>query len=149
MRREPHTSCASTVSASSPALRRGYAVIARVWTPGDTVTLVLPMPVRRVVADARVADTRGKVALERGPLVYAAEWSRQRRLRCSILSCPTVPPSTRSTDPTCSAASRWCAQRRPTRRAAAAAHGDPVYAWSHRGPGEMAVWLPRAAQQTR
>ena len=32
------------------------------------------MPVRRVVADERVKDDEGRVALARGPLVYAAEW---------------------------------------------------------------------------
>src|ERR671913_280762 len=47
---------------TSPALRSGYASITRVWAPGDTVTLVLPMPVRRVVAGARVAGTLGKGA---------------------------------------------------------------------------------------
>ena len=45
----------------------------RTWKPGDVVTLDLPMPVRRVLADERVADDAGKVALERGPLVYCAE----------------------------------------------------------------------------
>jgi DUF1680 family protein len=54
-------------------LTNGYAMLMRTWSPGDVVTLDLPMPVRRVVADARVADDRGKVALERGPIVYCVE----------------------------------------------------------------------------
>ena len=35
------------------------------------------MPVRRVVANDQVAADRGRVALERGPIVYAAEWVGQ------------------------------------------------------------------------
>jgi uncharacterized protein len=129
----------------SPALRRGYAAITRVWTPGDTVTLVLPMPVRRVVADVRVADTRGKVALERGPLVYAAEWvdndgpvlnlvvpdgaAFEEEHRPDLLGGVTVVRAA-ATDQA----------GRPRRLTAI-----PYYAWSHRGPGEMAVWLERGA----
>ena len=59
--------------AATSRLEEGYAVLNRTWASGDTITLDLPMPVRRVVADDRVADDRGKVALERGPLVYCAE----------------------------------------------------------------------------
>jgi DUF1680 family protein len=54
-------------------LVRGYAVLTRRWKPGDTVQLSMPMPVRRVVSDERVAANRGRVALERGPIVYAVE----------------------------------------------------------------------------
>jgi DUF1680 family protein len=51
----------------------GFAEIAREWKTGDEVTLDLPMPVRRVSGHARIAATRGQVALERGPVVYAFE----------------------------------------------------------------------------
>ena len=52
---------------------KGYAVIDRAWQPGDKVTLELPMPVRRVVANEQVEADRGRVALMRGPLVYCVE----------------------------------------------------------------------------
>ena len=45
---------------------RGYTIIAREWQPGDKVTLELPMPVRRVVANEKVEADRGRVALMRG-----------------------------------------------------------------------------------
>ena len=32
------------------------------------------MPVRKVVADERIADDRDKMAVQRGPLIYCAEW---------------------------------------------------------------------------
>src|SRR5207237_2382455 len=52
----------------------GYVSLDRVWKNGDAVSVEFPMPVRRVVADARVKDARGRVAIERGPVVYCAEW---------------------------------------------------------------------------
>jgi DUF1680 family protein len=51
----------------------GYININRTWRSGDIVELIMPMPIRRVLAHPQVADCRGKVALERGPIVYAAE----------------------------------------------------------------------------
>src|SRR6185436_5863448 len=53
---------------------QGYAVVTRDWAAGDRVLLHLPMPVRRVRAADPVAADRGRIALQRGPIVYAAEW---------------------------------------------------------------------------
>jgi DUF1680 family protein len=38
------------------------------------VEVILPMPVREVVANDSLKDDRGKVALQRGPIMYSAEW---------------------------------------------------------------------------
>ncbi|MEO8615360.1 MAG: beta-L-arabinofuranosidase domain-containing protein [Luteolibacter sp.] len=54
-------------------LKDGFARIGRTWNSGDVVELGLPMPVRRVAANPKVAALRGKIALERGPVVYAFE----------------------------------------------------------------------------
>ena len=121
----------------------GYAVVDRTFAPGDVVVLELPMPVRRVLADERVADDRGKVALERGPIVYCAE-SADHAGSVLDLGLPD--------------AARLTVERRPdllgglavVRGTARGPKGEarelvaiPYYAWSHRGPGEMAVWLRR------
>ena len=55
-------------------LTNGYVPIARTWKAGDVIDLNLPMPVRRIVANDQVAADRNRVALQRGPIVYAAEW---------------------------------------------------------------------------
>ncbi len=52
---------------------KGFARVRRNWRKGDTVELVLPMEARRVIANEAVADDRGFVAVERGPIVYCAE----------------------------------------------------------------------------
>ena len=54
-------------------MEKGYAVVEREWTEGDTVRLSMEMPVRRVFANPRVREDVGKVAVARGPLVYCLE----------------------------------------------------------------------------
>ena len=55
-------------------MQNGYAVLNRTWKKGDVVEVNLPMEVRRVVANENVKDDIGKVALQRGPIIYCAEW---------------------------------------------------------------------------
>jgi DUF1680 family protein len=52
---------------------RGYARIYRQWQRGDFVELELPMPVERLQAHPSVEANRGRVAIQRGPLVYCLE----------------------------------------------------------------------------
>jgi uncharacterized protein len=51
----------------------GYILVRREWRPGDVVVLELPMPVERLEAHPRVTADRGRVALQRGPIVYGFE----------------------------------------------------------------------------
>jgi DUF1680 family protein len=50
-----------------------YLRIERVWKPGDIVVMELHIAPEFLVADRRVADDYGKVAAQRGPLLYCAE----------------------------------------------------------------------------
>ena len=54
-----------------------YATIQRSWKKGDVIELNFPMEVRRIIANDNVEDDRGKIALERGPIVYCLEGSDQ------------------------------------------------------------------------
>ncbi|HVT27578.1 MAG TPA: beta-L-arabinofuranosidase domain-containing protein, partial [Lacipirellulaceae bacterium] len=54
-------------------VKKGYVTIDRAWNASDTVTLNLPMPVRRVAANEKVVADRKRVALMRGPVVYCIE----------------------------------------------------------------------------
>ena len=125
-------------------IEKGYAGISRRWSKGDVIELELPMPVRRVSAHEKVEDNRNKVVLVRGPVVYCAEGvdndgkaldlvlpdnavlsSEHRR---ELLAGVTVVKS-------------WALNQSGKKRELVAI---PYYAWSHRGPGEMAVWLLRS-----
>jgi DUF1680 family protein len=141
----------------SPDIVDGYARIRREWKDGDRVELVLPMPVRRVVAPEAVAEDRGRVALQRGPLVYAAEGidNTERvfdlvipdgavlstEFRPDLLNGVVVvtgPAGADSKD----AAGKSVATVRPFLAV-------PYYAWANRGGGQMLVWLPRTAAAVR
>ena len=52
----------------------GYVSIERNWKNGDRVEIEFPLEVRRVAADERVRENRGRMAVERGPIVYCCEW---------------------------------------------------------------------------
>lgn len=62
--------------------------INRKWKSGDTLRLRLPMAVRRVVADSRVAADRGRVMLQRGPVVYCVESADNPSLKTPEVSLP-------------------------------------------------------------
>jgi DUF1680 family protein len=62
---------------ASPRVSKGYAVLNREWSTGDTVELSFPMEIQRLEANPNVVYNRGKVALRRGPLVYSFEEADQ------------------------------------------------------------------------
>jgi DUF1680 family protein len=53
----------------------GYAIIDRIWKKGDKVLLNFPMTIHQVAANEKVKDNIGKMAIERGPIVYCAEFA--------------------------------------------------------------------------
>ena len=55
----------------SPA--EGYITINTAWKSGDQTELLLDMPVRFITANTSVRDDVGRVALQRGPLIYCLE----------------------------------------------------------------------------
>ena len=57
---------------------RGFARIRRAWRPGDVVQIHFPMPVHHVVSHTAVPENTGRIALERGPIVYCFEGCDQQ-----------------------------------------------------------------------
>lgn len=65
-----------SVNGNEPAMaapEHGYILLEREWAAGDQVRLNLPMPVRRIHMDPRVAADRGRMAIARGPIIYCLE----------------------------------------------------------------------------
>jgi DUF1680 family protein len=133
-------------------IERGYAKLERSWRPGDVVELSLPMPVRQVRARPEVKDDLGRVALQRGPLVYCAEWPDNggRALNLVVPEDARLDSEFRSDllggvqvvggeIQAIERDGRGGALRTVAHRLTAI----PYYAWANRGMGEMAVWLAR------
>ncbi|HKE20862.1 MAG TPA: beta-L-arabinofuranosidase domain-containing protein [Bryobacteraceae bacterium] len=122
------------------APEQGFAMIRRTWKKGDVVELDLPMPVRRVIAHQAVKENNEHVALQRGPLVYCAEWPDNSGHALNLV----LPPET-------------VLQGRFDREilggigvvesvARSKVVAVPYFAWSNRGMGEMQVWMPRTSR---
>ena len=133
-------------------LHQGYARILRTWKEGDVVEVDLPMPVRRVLAHPAVKDDEGRVALERGPLVYCAEWvDNDGRVSHLIVPDEAALETERQEEllgglvvirgEVEALYEGRAPNSRETRKKPFLA--IPYYAWAHRGQGEMAVWLAR------
>ncbi len=133
-------------------LENGFALLRRTWKSGDRVEIRLPMGVKRVVANENVREDLGKVALERGPVVYCLEGADHggrvldlalednawlgTEFRQDLLNGVTVIRGTGYRRP-----GNGKSQETSSRRTDILA--VPYYAWNHRGPGEMAVWMLR------
>jgi len=122
----------------------GFAVLDRTWAPGDVIELDLPMTVRTAVASEEVAADHNRVALERGPIVYAVEGidNDGHALDVGVVSGDEF--EAKLTDIPLSGI--------VTLQGPATLTGTgevveltaiPYFAWSHRGPGTMAIWLER------
>jgi len=128
----------------------GYLTISRDWHEGDRVDISLDMEPRTVTAHEAVEADRGRVAFERGPLVYCAEGidhdfdihsaalgdaplATTGEVRSDLPGSPVVLHA----EATAPADSAGTAARRVRLTLI------PYYAWCHRGGGDMAVWLRR------
>lgn len=127
----------------------GYARIRRQWKAGDVVTLELPMPVRVVRAHPSVRADLGRVAIERGPLVYCAEGADNngdifnRRVETGPFEISPRPDLLGGvvTIAAPSFVSRRN-ERNETQQKFAPLTLIPYYAWANREPAPMQVWLP-------
>jgi len=132
-------------------IEKGYAVIKRNWKKNDVLKVDLPMDVRRVTANEKVKDDQGKVALQRGPLIYCAEWVDNNGKAANII-VPSDAVFTAQYQPDLLNGVEVLHSEVPviavdektqtvstTRRTFTAI---PYYAWANRGKGEMMVWFP-------
>ena len=142
-------------------LENGYLVINRNWKKGDVIRIHFDMPVRTVVANPRVSDDRGRIAVERGPLVYCAEWADNEGINPHHLLLARQPKfeveasygiqntegDGKTFNVTAITAQAQEASVTPEGKLTAKdvrVKLIPYYAWNHRGAGKMDVWLARS-----
>lgn len=138
-------------------LQNGYFCINRKWKKGDVVRVHFDMEPRTVKANYKVEADRGRISVERGPIVYCAEWPdndfdvlsilMNREPKFNLVERPdllyglnqlTTDAQTLNYDDN----GRLVAQDVKLTLI-------PYYAWCHRGSGSMAVWLPQELTATR
>ncbi|MCG3120744.1 MAG: hypothetical protein ALAOOOJD_03572 [bacterium] len=133
---------------ASLKMAKGYAVLNATWQPGDVVRLHLPMPVRRVIANEKVKDDKGKVALQRGPLVFCAEGVDNGGEVSDIIIPATAKLQTTYRADLLNGVMvlsgrglKLAKQVNMTAKTEGDFQVIPYYAWCHRGAGNMTVWF--------
>lgn len=145
------------------ALESGYLAINRNWKKGDVIRIHFDMPVRTVIASPKVADDRGRVAVERGPLVYCAEWADNKGINPHHVLVNRVESGKWKVEGEYAILNMEgnnqpftvTAIKVPAQEAVITSEGRletkdvsltliPYYAWNHRGAGKMDVWLARS-----
>lgn len=151
-----------------------YVEIRRRWNPGDRVRLVLDVSPRLTMANPRVRENLGRVAVERGPLVYCIEQVDHAGVG-SIFDVSLLIGSSPGKEFTAKFQSDLLdgvlvlrhkgivAPRsfsdEPLYRMFSIAHRKagreveltliPYYAWGHRQPSAMQVWIPYSTESQR
>jgi DUF1680 family protein len=143
----------------SPEVTNGYAVIKRKWKKGDKVLLELPMPVRTIIADGRIEDDKGKIAVQRGPLIYCAEWPDNNNGNILNLVVDKEPVFTTEFDNNklggVQVINTGGFQTEKMLDGSIKTDENenitliPYAWWNNRGPGQMMVWLPTDIESSR
>src|SRR5437868_6131502 len=68
-----HTQVKVNGKAVSGATPGQYLALRRRWEPGDVISVKFDLTTHLVAANPRVVDDYGRVAIQRGPLVYCLE----------------------------------------------------------------------------
>lgn len=136
---------------------KGYLCINRIWKKGDKVEIDFDMEPRVVKANSKVEADRGRIAIERGPIVYCAEWP-DNNFKIQSLLMPDKPEFSiesksdmlyginvlQTKGQSLFYDDNGMLQTKPV-----SVSLIPYYAWAHRGDGEMAVWLPQDISAVR
>ncbi len=154
--RNPELKINGDAAPLAAAVDNGYVRLRRIWEPRSEVELHLPMPVERVQAHPNVRMNCGRIALQRGPLVYCLEEADNGvnlndlflpgTARLSIEIEKELPgglvmisgtANRRVPDDFSDTLYRPVAPR----SVEAPLRAIPYFAWDNRSPGEMLVWM--------
>lgn len=135
-----------------------YATVNRTWKKGDVVSINMPMRTRIVEANPLVEESRGQVAVQRGPIVYCLESNDLGGLSIDDIAIPLDAKFT-PVDMTIDGSRIKALEGEVINRSEASWKGQlyreattkkqmvkvrliPYYAWGNRGKSEMTVWMP-------
>jgi uncharacterized protein len=124
----------------------GYVSVRRQWNKNDVIRLVLPMPIRRVVAHPRATADKGMVAVERGPLVYCAEFKDNESDAVQWKLSDTATLKANWSDDLLGGAITLTEADGIIGKQHDGLTLIPYYLYSNRGSGRMRVWLPRVTE---
>ncbi|HEY6290023.1 MAG TPA: beta-L-arabinofuranosidase domain-containing protein [Terriglobia bacterium] len=145
----------------SPPISKGYAHLQREWTTDDVVELALPLKIEQLAANPNVLQSRGKIALRRGPLIYCLE-QPDNQVDLDLISLPLDAKLTERFEPgllggviviagqgRAHPSPNWQNQLyrpvRPVSEQAVPIQAIPYCVWGNRGHQNMKVWIDSTA----
>lgn len=134
----------------------GYFTIDRKWKKGDKVQIHFDMETRTVKANNLVEADRGSSSVERGPIVYCAEWGDNTADVLTLMMNRTPQFDAKFT------ANKLGGIEEVSFKGQSLSYDKdgflqtpvvpvnliPYYSWAHRGPGNMTVWVPQEVNAT-
>lgn len=126
-----------------------YAVLKRKWKHGDKIEITMPMEVRRIVANDNVTDNRGKMALERGPIVYCLEGQDQSNpfvfnKAITLSSEITATYEKNLLGGVITLNGKALQLEQDGNVSSVNFKAIPYATWNNRGAGNMEIWIPRS-----
>lgn len=136
----------------------GYIAIGRIWKKGDVVTVDMPMRTKIMEANPLVEESRGQVAVQRGPILYCLESNDLQDVGIDDIALPVDAKFT-TVETTIDGSRMMALETTAVNRSEASWNGKlyrevgrqknnvkirliPYYAWGNRGKSEMTVWMP-------
>jgi DUF1680 family protein len=134
--------------------RKGYALLRRTWSRDDRIALTLPMPIQRLEAHPAARMDCGKIALQRGPVVYCLEQVDNGKNLADISLSRRSVLSAKWDRTLCAMVLVGTAHRREegewkgalyrpirSKLKSVRVKAVPYCLWNNRGDGEMLVWI--------
>ena len=121
-------------------LEKGYLRLNREWRAGDKIELNLPMEIQRVYAHEKVAADRGRVALQRGPLVYCLE-GVDHKVDVHQMVLPSDAKLTAEHQADLLGGVTVIRGKATVNNQPVDLKAIPYYTWDNRGESPMAVWM--------
>jgi len=139
-------------------IENGYAVIEREWQKENSIDVILPMNVRRIISKTEIKQDINRVALQAGPLVYCIEGTDNDKQAFNVILPDNVGFETKDLTildekvkaiefetPVISIAEDRLSLSTAKKKITAI----PYYTWCNRGQNEMQVWIPKKIDDIR
>jgi DUF1680 family protein len=132
-------------------VEKGYAIIKNKWKKGDQVEISIPMEARMVKAHPLVEADKGRLSVEYGPIVYCAEFADNNRavsdysITAGTGFIPVFEPELMGGTNVLKGKSTVYSVDDRTKEFLSVEEDlvlVPYHLRSHRGTGEMLVWMP-------
>ncbi|MBN1900437.1 glycoside hydrolase family 127 protein [Candidatus Sumerlaeota bacterium] len=152
------------VKIENPKIEKGYLIITRKWEKDDYINLYVDMPVQRIQSHPNVKSNQGRIALQRGPIIYCVEscdhsenvyslsLPRHAELKTEFrpdISCGVVVIKAKAQMLENESVSDGLYFPVKSKIKEIEMTAIPYFAWDNREPGEMLVWIPEYLNLTR